>query len=121
MATPTRLIIVLAKTSSTLTYAMRADVPVGQEAAYAVPGATSPTGNVSDPDLPGMVAGTVSQSIQTVDIAQGTGETGAAFRTRVQTYLIGQQAAYQAQISAATPRNFFGAFYNGTTWSNSGG
>jgi hypothetical protein len=45
MAVPTRLIVILSRQSSVITYVLRADVPVGQEAAYATPGAVSPTGD----------------------------------------------------------------------------
>jgi hypothetical protein len=121
MAVPTRLIIVLSRQSSMITYALRADVPVGHEAAYKQPDAVSPTGNAADPDLPGLVAGTIAQTMQTLDLPQQAGETGPQYRTRAQTALVSQQAAYQARVSAAAPQAFFGAFYNGSAWQNSGG
>ncbi len=121
MAIPTRLLIVLSRQSSVIRYAMRADVPVGQEAAYATPGAVSPTGNVSDPDLAGLVAGTIAQTITSIDLPQAQGETGSAYRTRAQAALQAQQVAYQAQVTASAPQAFFGAFWNGTVWANSGG
>src|SRR3972149_4969317 len=52
MAVPTRNIIVLTVTAATITYVLRADVPVGQEEAYKTPGAVSPPGNAAEPDSP---------------------------------------------------------------------
>jgi hypothetical protein len=121
MAIPTRNIIILSRQSSLITYVLRADVPVGQEGAHITPGAVSPTGNASDPDLAGLAAGTISQSNETIDLPQRAGESGAAYLTRVRTALAAQWTAYQARITTATPRAFFGAFWNGTTWSASGG
>lgn len=121
MAVPTRLIIVLARQSSVVHYVLRADVPVGQEATYALATVSSPTGNVSDPDLASLSAGTITQIIESIDLPQNPGETGAQYKTRVQTVLIAQQTGYQARITAAVPRSFFGAFWNGTSWANSGG
>jgi hypothetical protein len=121
MAIPTRQILILSRQSSVITYVLRADVPVGQEAAYATPGAVSPTGNVSDPDLAGLVAGTIAQTSAQLDLPQQSGETGSAYKTRAQAALVAQQAAYQSRVTAATPQSFFGAFWNGTSWANSGG
>ena len=120
MATPTRLIIILARQSSVITCVLRADVPSGQEAAYATVGATSPTGNVSDPDLPGLVAGTIAQEYDHLDLPQQHGETGGQYKTRAQAALVAQQAGFQARITARTPQAFFGAYYNGSAWQNTG-
>lgn len=114
-------IIILSRQASVISYVLRADVPVGQEAAYATPGAVSPTGNVSDPDLPALVAGTIAQTAQTLDLPQQAGESNATYKARVQAALIDQWTAYQARVSAAVPRSLFGAFWNGTSWANSGG
>lgn len=121
MSAPTRQIIVLSRQSSLIAYVLRADVPVGQEAAYKQPGATSPTGNVTDPDLPGLIAGTIAQKMDTLGFSQVAAETGAQLRARIQAVLITEQATFQAQVSAAAPQTFFGAFYNGTVWAASGG
>lgn len=121
MSTPTRDIIILSRQSSVISYVLRADVPVGQEAAYKQPGIVSPTGNASDPDLPFIVLGQIAQTFETIDLPQQPAETNAQYRTRAQAALIAQWTAYQARVSAATPQSFFGAFWNGTTWANSGG
>jgi hypothetical protein len=121
MAIPTRRVIVLSRQSSVISYALRADVPVGQEAAYATPGAVSPTGNAADPDLPGLVAGTIAQTLQTIDLPLNPGENATPYRLRMQGFLQAQHAAYQTHVTASVPRSFFGAFWNGATWSTSGG
>lgn len=121
MAVPTRQILILSRQSSVINYVLRADVPVGQEAAYKIPGATSPTGNVSDPDLPGLVAGTIAQTMQTMDLPPLPAETAPNYKTRAMAALVQQWTAYQARVSAASPQSFFGAFWNGTSWANSGG
>lgn len=121
MSAPTRQIIILSTLNGIITYVLRADVPVGQEGAYATPGATSPTGNTGDPDLPHLIDGTIAQVTQQTYLPQANGETQAAYRTRCQTALQGQWGAYQASITASTPRTFFGAFWNGTSWVASGG
>lgn len=121
MSVPTRPIILLSRQSSLIAYVLRADVPVGQEAAYKQPGATSPTGNAADPDLPFLVLGQIAQTLETLDLPQEPAETGPAYRARAQAVLIAQWTAYQARISAAVPQSLFGAFWNGTSWANSGG
>ena len=121
MATPTRLIIVLDRRYATIQYALRADVPVGQEPVFATPAATSPTGNAADPDLPGLIAGTIAQVIQSITIPQPPGEPFADYRARVQAELVAQQAAFQARVATSAPHVFFGAYYNGATWAPSGG
>jgi hypothetical protein len=121
MAVPTRQILILNRSTSVISYVLRANVPVGQEAAYATPGAVSPTGNTADPDLPGLVAGTIAQTSQMLDLPQLAGESNSTYKARAQAALIDQWTAYQARISAATPQSLFGAFWNGTSWANSGG
>ena len=124
MSTPTRPIIILSKQSSTINYAFRADVPLGQEAYYkALLGSTtvvSPVGNASDPDLPFLNAGSLTQVTGSVDLPQNVGETGAAYKTRAQTYLVAQQQSYQQAITTAVPLAFYGAYFDGSAWHNSG-
>lgn len=120
MTVPTREIIILARQSSIINYALRADVPVGQENAYKNPLAESPVGSTGDPDVPFMVTGQIAQTIQSIDLPQGSTESGAQYRARAQTVLENQWSAYQTRISNSQPQAFFGAFWNGTSWANSG-
>lgn len=115
---PAKRVVVLFYLRDMVTYALRADVPAGQEKAWAKPDYESVYGDPADPDAAAIKAGTVAEYQDANAYARLTGETANQYRLRVQASLEGRWQAFQNDVSAATPMQFHGRFWDGTTWSN---
>jgi hypothetical protein len=114
---PTKRIIILDfDRPGTVHFVMRADVPPGQEGAYARSDYTSIVGDPVDPDLTAIRNGTVTERIEQAEFDPVGGEAPTAFRDRVQAGLEAAWAAFQADVTARQPRRFFGRWWGGTTW-----
>lgn len=107
-------IIILRYENAQVRYALRGDTPSGQGDAR--PEYLSCYGDVADPDLAAIKAGTVTEVIESNSYTPSSGETGTQFRNRVQGILEGRWSDWNTLLQAATPKNFFGRFWNGTVW-----
>lgn len=113
---PAKRIILLEYEDGRLTYALRADTPAGQEAAYRRPEYVSSYGDATDPDLLAIRDGKVIERVERNDFAPEAGEQVALFRQRVERLLEGRWAAHHAEVAARVPRRFFGRSWDGTAW-----
>ena len=117
MAASVRRVILLGYDRDGVTYALRGAVPAGQESAYRQPEYVSSANDPLDPDLVAIREGTVAEEIETNNFSRRSGETAGQFRARVEATLQTRWADWNAALAQRLPRQLFGRFWNGTTWS----
>ncbi len=95
-------------------YVLWATVPAARVSAYANAAAVSAFKGASAGELTALQTGSV---VERVGIASFTIGTPIA---TIQTYLLAQFAAFQAQINAANPTVRYGTSFDGTSWTSGG-
>ena len=113
-------IIILSKSSqwvgqTSITYALWADVPAARQTKYAQPLTwVSAYDGADSTELAALRAGQLAERVETTNVSAS--DTVAT----IKTILISAFNAYQTVITNESKWQFYGTFYDGTTWTTGG-
>ena len=91
-----------------------ADVPSARQSFYAGASLTSAWGDASVAENTALQAGSVVERVETFSADPPKS------KSQIKVFLEARWMAFQAEIDAANPWNFYGSFWDGTTWTDGG-
>lgn len=113
---PAKRVILLSNEAGRQTAVLWADVPAGNQVAYADPTAESAYTNITTAELQAIRDGVVAEKVVTY-----LEPTGAYSLTNAQTFFQAEQTTFQSLLTAEVPWANYGRYWDGTAWNASPG